>query len=78
MSRNTRWIQVLALGSLLAAPAGWAKEEIDTTRDTSREQAREATENATREAVEAVKIATRLELDIRLIGPTSITIASGD
>jgi len=78
MSNFSRWVKALAIGSLLAAPAAWANNDTDESRNTSREQAREATENATREAVEAVKAATQLELDIRLIGPKSITIASGD
>ena len=77
MSNNTRWIRPLILSCMLAASVGWAKDNGDETRDMSLEQAREANETAAREAAEAVRTATRLDLDIRLIGPTSITIAGG-
>ena len=39
MTKNTRWIPVLALGSILLASSGWANNNEDTedTRVTSRE-----------------------------------------
>ncbi len=75
MRKDTRWIWTLALSGVLAAPAGWANETAAASRETSREQAREANEAAAREAADAVRSATRLDLDIRLIGPTSLTVA---
>ena len=47
--------------------------EIETT---NRERAKEANETAARKAIEAVLAETRLDLDIRLIGPTSRKIAA--
>ena len=82
MNDVTRWTLVLALASLLAAPAGWTEEEqpqrddaAESPAEASREQAREANEEAAREASEAIEASTRLDLDIRLIGPTSVKIA---
>ena len=82
MKHKTRWTSVLVAASLLAAPPGWTRDEapeagdrIETAAEASREQAREAHEAAVREASEALKAATRLDLDIRLIGPTSVKIA---
>jgi len=69
----------LALAGILACSTGYA-EEVDVaakvdTDEINRNLAREAVEAAAEEAVEAVRSATRLELDIRLIGPTSVKIA---
>ena len=75
MTNYKRWTLALALGTFLAAPLAWADESDSETRDTSREQAREANEEAARDAAEAVKAATQLDLDIRLIGPTSLKVA---
>ena len=82
MNNKTSWAAVLVAGSLLAAPPGWTSDEtaeagkrIETAAETSRAQAREAHEAAVREASKALKEATRLDLDIRLIGPTSVKIA---
>ena len=75
MTNYKRWTQALAMGILLAAPAAWADESDAESRETSREQARAANEDAARDAAEAVKAATRLDLDIRLIGPTSLKVA---
>lgn len=77
MRKNTRWIWILALSGVLATPAGWANEDAAASRERSREQAREANEDAAREAADAVRNATQLDLDIRLIGPTSLTVAGG-
>jgi hypothetical protein len=75
----------LALGlGLFAAPAmasddnGQPVENKTVSADQlSRESAREANEAAVTEAVNAVIEATRLDLDIRLIGRTSVTVAAG-
>ena len=75
MTNYKRWTLALAMGMFLAAPATWAAEDDAESRETSREQAREANEEAARDAAEAVKAATQLDLDIRLIGPTSLKIA---
>ena len=82
MKNTTRWTALLVAASLLAAPPGWTKDDepeaarqVETAAEASREQAREAHEAAVREASEAIMDATRLELDIRLIGPTSVKIA---
>jgi len=82
MQDKTQWMFVLAVAGLLTAPPGWAQDEapereerIDAAIEASKEQAREANEEAARKASEALEAATRLELDIRLIGPTSVKIA---
>ena len=75
----------LALGlGLFAAPAmasddtGTPVENKTVSADQhSRESAKEANEAAVTDAVNAVIEATRLDLDIRLIGRTSVTVASG-
>lgn len=74
----------LALGlGLFAAPAMAtddtsidAKSSIESTDQHSRESAKAAHEEAVTEAVNAVIEATRLDLDIRLIGRTSVTVAA--
>jgi hypothetical protein len=75
----------LALGlGLFAAPAmasdniGAPVENKTVSADQhSRESAKEANESAVTDAVNAVIEATRLDLDIRLIGRTSVTVAAG-
>lgn len=75
----------LALGlGLFAAPAMASDEtsieaetRIVSTDQHSRESAKAANEAAVTEAVNAVIEATRLDLDIRLIGRTSVTVAAG-
>ncbi len=49
-----------------------SSEQIE---ETSKEQARQANEAAVEEAVRAVEADTQLDLDIRLIGRTSVLIA---
>jgi hypothetical protein len=74
----------LALGlGLFAAPAMAsddvsldAESRIESTDQHSRENARAANEAAVADAVNAVIEATRLDLDIRLIGRTSVTVAA--
>ena len=77
MTKNTRWIPVLALGSILLASSGWANNNEDTedTRVTSREQAREANETAVKDAAVNLREETQLDLDIRLLGPTSLKVS---
>ncbi len=74
----------LALATLFALNTGFADEIVVTeTREgatmladnVQREQAEKANTAAAESAVEAVLADTRLDLDIRLIGPTSIKIA---
>jgi hypothetical protein len=52
-------------------------EDAATTIETNRKMAADAVQAAAEEAIESVLEDTRLELDIRLIGPTSEKIASG-
>jgi len=77
MTKNTRWIPALALGSILLASSGWANNNEDTedTRVTSREQAREANETAVKDAAVNLREETQLDLDIRLLGPTSLKVS---
>ena len=51
------------------------KASSEQIEETSKEQAREANEAAVEEAARAVEAETRLDLDIRLIGHNSVTIA---
>ncbi len=77
---------LLALGLSLSAAQALADDVAEPTTATestspdqhSRENAKAANEAAVNEAVTAVIEATRLELDVRLIGPTSITVAAGN
>lgn len=82
MNDKAKWISALMVASLLAAPTGWTKDaakesgdQVESAADASRKQAREANTEAAREAAEALEAATRLDLDIQLIGPTSVKIA---
>ena len=74
----------LALGlGLFAAPA-MASDDVhrdaetrtESTEQHSRDSARAANEAAVTDAVNALTEATRLDLDIRLIGHTSVTVAA--
>lgn len=74
----------LALAGVLACGTGFAEDDETTisgdaavlsTDEVNRERAREAVEAAAAEAAEAVRAAIRLDLDIRLVGPTSVKIA---
>jgi len=66
---------LLTAGLLATGIAGAADSTAPKTDTAARQQAKAATEAATREAVAAVKDANRLDLDIRLVGPTSVRIA---
>jgi len=74
----------LALAGMLAINASFADEVVVTDAqeaatisidDVNRDLAKEANTAAAEKAVEAVLADTKLELDIRLIGPTSVKIA---
>lgn len=74
----------LALVSLLAVNAGFADEIVVTEKrdktaaeadNQRRDLAKEANTTAVEKAVEAVLASTKLDLDIRLIGPTSVKVA---
>lgn len=82
MNDKTQRVIALALASLLAAPVAWTNdnvaeggERMESPRETSKNLARVANEAAAREASVAIEAANRLDLDIRLIGPTSVKIA---
>lgn len=72
----------LAIVSVLFANVASAEDTATTEsiavniEKESREQAKQANKAAAEAAVETVLVDTRLDLDIRLIGPTSVKIAS--
>lgn len=75
---------VLLLASVLAVNTGWSEDKASEAAgkasavenaQLNRDRARIANEAAAAEAAEAVLESTRLDLDIRLIGPTSIRVA---
>lgn len=75
----------LVLASLLAVNVSFADEIVVTeslqeaaidTDEVNRELAAQAHATAVEKAVETVLADIRLDLDIRLIGPTSVTIAA--
>lgn len=79
MKNVTQTIYGLLLMSALVSSDSGA-DDRDGAKEQSmveiqRKLAKEAVESATREAVAAVLEDTRLDLDIRLLGPTSVTIA---
>ena len=82
MNDKTQRMIALALAGLLAAPVAWTNDNVAedgermvSPRETSKNLARVANEAAAREASMAIEAANRLDLDIRLIGPTSVKIA---
>lgn len=84
MNYVTQRTTVLILASLLAANTAQAEAPVakpaTSTADTSIgersvERARKANEDAADKAAQAVIDSARLDLDIRLLGPTSIKIA---
>jgi len=85
MTHKSKGALALTLTGLLAINVSFADDvaqsaatqTVQTESDqTSRELAKEANETAARQAVEAVLTEVKLDLDIRLIGPTSVTIAA--
>ena len=81
MNRMNRNGLVAVLGIALSGGLAMAAEPAASTEvskplaDVPRELARQATENAAEAAIRAVTASNRLDLDIRLIGPTSKKIA---
>jgi len=84
MTHKLTPLTVLLLAAVLAiktpaadlpVPHGDSKTATTDTREINRERAKEANEIAAREAVRAMLEGTRLDLDIRLVGPTSVRIA---
>lgn len=82
MKITRKLVAGLAIVSVLFANVATADDTATTESSTvnvaqeSREQAKRANEAAVEAAVETVLVDTRLDLDIRLIGPTSVKIAS--
>lgn len=81
---NTQWRKTLVLAGLMVTNGAFADEAKDQATidashsdktEVSRERAREATETATSDALASLAEHNRLDLDIRLIGPTSETVA---
>ena len=78
MKLHRRWTVGLLLAGLLAAGNGVADDKAGAdSGDRAREQGRNAVETAAREAARALQDSNQLDLDIRLIGPTSVKIADG-
>ena len=76
MKLHRRWTVRFLLAGLLAAGNGFADDKNGSdSGDRAREQARKAVETAAREAARAVQDSNQLDLDIRLIAPTSVKIA---
>ena len=77
-------VAALVLACLLAAHTGVADEIVVTesanaanpAEGMNRELLKQANAAAAKKAIEAVLADTKLDLDIRLIGPTSIKIAA--
>lgn len=71
-------LSILLSGSIaMAEEATTDQERTQAIADAQRDLARAANKVAAEEAAKAVQAANRLDLDIRLIGPTSVKIASG-
>ena len=76
MKLHRQWTVGLLLAGLLAGGQGVADDKDGTNSgDRAREQARKAVETAARDAARAVQDSNQLDLDIRLIGPSSVKIA---
>jgi hypothetical protein len=85
MSYKRNMIVGLALAGLLATSATFADEIVVTERleaaatnavEVDRDLLRKVNAAAAKKAIETVLADTKLDLDIRLIGPTSVKIAS--
>ncbi len=85
MNYTKATIAGLTLASLLAISPAFADEHAVTETDeavtisadqVTRDLLKKANAEAAEKAVEAVLADTKLDLDIRLIGPTSVKIAS--
>jgi nucleoid-associated protein YgaU len=71
---------IVASTILTLAPASYADDALQTAADDTaaahRDMAKKATTDAAQLAIESVQADNKLDLDIRLIGPTSVTIAN--
>jgi len=85
MNHKRTLVAGIALAGLLAVNAAIGDEIVVTEArdkntiqadDQQRDLARKANEAAVEKAIEDVLASTKLDLDIRLIGPTSVKIAS--
>lgn len=85
MNHKRTLVAGIALAGLLAVNAAIGDEIVVTEArdkntiqadDQQRDLARKANEAAVEKAIEDVLASTKLDLDIRLIGPTSVMIAS--
>ena len=77
MKLQTLWTAGILIAGLLTGADGLADARSGAaSSEQTREQAREAVETAARKAAQAVRASNQLDLDIRLIVPTSVTIAS--
>jgi hypothetical protein len=85
MENKLTVIASLALAGLLIVNSSFADEIVvaekrqdatTSTAEMNRDRAAKAHLSAVEKAVEAVLSDTRLDLDIRLIGPTSVKIAA--
>jgi hypothetical protein len=71
-------LSILLCGSLaMAQEPATDQERTESIADAQRDLASAANKTAAEEAAKAIQAANRLDLDIRLIGPTSVKIASG-
>ena len=87
MNGRNSWALAVIAGLLIGPAASAAEPAAGADSDVAREiedraiseahrdRAREANEHAAREAIESIGAGNRLDLDIRLIGPTSTKIA---
>jgi hypothetical protein len=84
MENRQRLMAALALAGMLAINAGFADEVVVTEAleaatisidEVNRDLAKEANAVAAEKAAKSVLADTKLDLDIRLIGPTSVKIA---
>lgn len=79
--KNTKFLrQGLLLAGLLAySAAGFAAPEatddVEEMKSLERARTEKAVKEAASDAIESLKANNKLDLDIRLIGPNSITIA---
>jgi outer membrane receptor for ferric coprogen and ferric-rhodotorulic acid len=83
--KNLYVLLAVVLSQLALAASGIAAEQAAQPQTgtpkapaavVSKDRAAKAVAEATRQAVESIRADTKLDLDIRLIGPSSVTVAS--